>query len=218
MFVSNSTFAAAIVIFSLTATRVELTRSVDFSTWAPLPPTLLFESWFNKYHKELINATLTTCNTSYFNYFEAYHAPCRSLNTSYLLNRCYYLEACLLNSLTSDVQANFNGAIVILGLMPTLLTSISPSVAEITLLSAHRLLLSLLISMGAPAIWPTHIFEYKYIHPSETLHERRGALRTSQMRPWPVAMTSLVQYIVAIGAMVNIITTSINVGRKSILA
>ncbi|MCJ1426106.1 hypothetical protein MMC29_004008 [Sticta canariensis] len=100
--------------------------------------------------------------------------------------------------------------------MPTFLTSIGASVAEVSLLSAHRPLLSLLISIGAPAIRPTRIFEY--IHPTETLHERRGALRTGQMRPWPAAMTSLAQYIVAIGAIVNIITTSISVDRKSILA
>lgn len=216
MFVSSSTVAAAIVIFYFAATTTALTKSVDFSTWAPRPPTPQFQSWYPKYNNELINATLTTCNASYFNYLEAYYAPTRSLNASYLLSRCYRLEACLLDSLTSDVQANFNGAVVILGLMPTLLASIGPSVAEISLLSAHRPLLSFLISMGAPAIWPTRIFEY--IHPTETLRERRGALRTSQMRPWPAAMTSLVQYIVAISAMVNIITTSIGLGRKSILA
>lgn len=38
------------------------------------------------------------------------------------------------------------------------------------------------------------------------------------MCPWPAAMMSLGQYIVALGAMVNIITTSIGVGQKSILA
>lgn len=100
--------------------------------------------------------------------------------------------------------------------MPTLLASIGPSVAEISLLSAHRPLLSFLISLGAPAIWPTRIFEY--VHPTEALRERQRPLGTSEMRPWLAAMMSLGQYIVAIFATANVITTSIGVGRKSILA
>lgn len=66
--------------------------------------------------------------------------------------------ACLLNAIPPNWQANFYSAIVVLGLMPTLLAYIGPSVAEISLLSAHRPLLSFLISMGAPAIWLTRVF------------------------------------------------------------
>lgn len=163
----------------------------------------------------MIYFTHTTCNASYADYLFEYHSP-GSRNASYLLTTCYGLESCLLNAIPADWQANYNSANIILGLMPTLLASIGPSFAEISLLSAHRPLLSFLISMGASAIWPTRIFEY--IHPPEILRRHSRSPRASKIRPWPAAMMSLGQYIVAIGAMINVMTTSIELGRKSILA
>lgn len=213
MFVSKTTVATTIFCFAVTTTAF---FSHEYSSSSPRPQTPQFQSWFPNHNKALINYTLTTCNASYDDYLAAFHSPRHSQNASYLLSTCYRLEACLLDAIPSNWQANFNSATVILGLMPTLLAIIGPSVAEISLLSAHRPLLSFFISMGAPAIWVHRTFEY--IHPTEILREQRGVLRISKMRPWPAAMMSLGQYVVAIGATVNVIMTSIRVGRNSILA
>lgn len=58
---------------------------------------------------------------------------------------------------------NYQAASVIMGLTPTLLASLGPSVAEASLLSTHRPLLSLLsflISLGAPVVYPMRVFDF----------------------------------------------------------
>lgn len=183
---------------------------------AARPPQPQFQSWYPKHSRELIEITQTTCNASYADYINEYYAPRGSSEATYLLTTCYNVESCILSTIPSGWQANYNSANTILGLMPTLLASIGPSFAEISLLSAHRPLLSFLISVGASAIWPNRIFEY--VHPPEILRRRSRSVWAGKMRPWPAALMSLVQYTVAIGAIVNGMMTSIEVGRKSILA
>lgn len=213
MFGSRATVAAAIFCFTVTTTA---SFSNDHSQPAPRPQTPQFQSWYSNHAKALVEYTLTTCNESYTDYLIAFNSPLGSRNASYLLSTCHRVESCLLDTVPSNWQANFNSANVVLGLMPTLLASIGPSLSEISLLTAHRPLLSFLISLGAPTIWPNRIFEY--VHPTEILRERRGPLGTSKSRPWLAAIISLGQYVVAIIAIANVITTSIGVGRKSILA
>ncbi|EUC27603.1 hypothetical protein COCCADRAFT_30949 [Bipolaris zeicola 26-R-13] len=90
----------------------------------------------------------------------------------------------------SDVLANFISATVVLGLMPTLLSTIAPSIAEMALLSAHRPALSFLIALGAPSIWPTKLIEYN----------------------------DPTRYVLVAGAVFNIVWTSLELGRNSILS
>lgn len=187
-----------------------------YSSSSPRPPIPQFQKWYPNHNRALINFTHAICNASYADYLTAFHSPRGSRDASYLRSTCYELEGCLLDAIPANWQANYNSANIILGLMPTLLASSGPSLAEISLLSAHRPLLSFLISMGALAIWPTRILEY--VHPTETVRQRRGSLRINKIRPWPAAMISLGQYIFAIGAMANVITTSIEVNRQSILS
>lgn len=213
MLVCKTTVATT--IFCFVATTIAFSSDMR-SRSAARPQTPQFQSWYPKHNKALINFTLTTCNASYVDYLTAFNSPLHSRNASYLLGTCHRLEACLLDAVPPNWQANFNSTVVVLGLMPTLLATIGPSVAEISLLSAHRPFLSFLISLGAPAIWPTRVFEY--IHPTELLRGRRGALCISKIRPWRAAMMSLGQYMIAIGAILNVTTTSIGMGRKSILA
>jgi hypothetical protein len=90
-------------------------------------------------------------------------------------------------------------------------------VAEISLLSAHRPVLSFLISMGAPAIWPTRIFEYN--DPEKILTGDGGVFIFGAIHTWWIATAiSVCQYIFAIGALANIVTTSVELGQKSILS
>lgn len=216
MFISSRTIL--IVNFCFISITTAFFDSVNdhYQSSAPRPPRPQFQKWFPKHSTKLVDITRTTCNASYADYMTEYYSPRGSADASYLLTTCYNLESCLLSTIPSGWQANYNSANTILGLMPTLLASIGPSFAEISLLSAHRPLLSFLISMGASAIWPNRIFEY--VHPPEILRRRSRSVWAGKMRPWPAAMMSLAQYIVAIGAIVNGMMTSIEVGRKSLLA
>ena len=184
--------------------------------WFPRPSTPQFRSWYPKYHDTFEKISTTVCNQTLSDYNEFFSAPHGSAEASYLLLACYRHEACILDNLSADQTANFNGAYVTLGLLPTLLSAIGPSVAEISLLSIHRPLLSFLISMGAPAIWPSRLFEYT--NPLSSLKRGENRLVVSGLQPRLAILASVVEYVVVMGAVANIISTSIGIGQNKILA
>ncbi len=145
------------------------------------PITEQFQSWYPAFGESFSAVSTGQCNASLRDYQSSFISPSHSAEARYLLSICYVHEACILSHVPSDQQANLNSAAVILGIMPTLLSSIGPSIAETSLLSAHRPFLSLLISMGAPAIWPTRIFKYK--DPIQAL-EGHDMLNLKPVRIW----------------------------------
>ena len=101
-------------------------------------------------------------------------------------------------------------------MQPTLLASLGPRIAEISLLSTHRPFLSFLLSLGAPAVWPTRVFTYD--DPAECLGS--GVNRVSlpmqpRRRAWWI---SGLQYILTTGAIVNMVQTAIMLGRLTVLS
>ncbi|RYC60202.1 hypothetical protein CHU98_g5995 [Xylaria longipes] len=66
---------------------------------------------------------------------------------------CYFHTDCIIENLSETPKANMASASVLLGLMPTLLAGLAPSIAEVTLLSLDRPLLSLLVrSPSSPVL------------------------------------------------------------------
>jgi hypothetical protein len=109
-------------------------------------------------------------------------------------------------------------ASVVLGLTPTILSSLGPSIAEIALLSSQRPFLSLLLAMGAPVTYSSRFLQFE--NPidllgrperSSILKGRRGPLR------FAVAL-ALLQYVFAALAILNLIAASVELGRKTVLS
>jgi hypothetical protein len=155
--------SSLVVVLGLEALHVQAynsTASYFVIGWFPRPPSAQSSHWFPKYAAAFREYSEgPSCNFMLQDYQSAFYAPPRSTEAHQLLSICYAHEACILSQLTPDVVANFQSATVVLDLMPTLLSTIGPSVADISLLSAYRPVLSFLISMGVPAIWQTRIFE-----------------------------------------------------------
>lgn len=120
------------------------------------------------------------------------------------------------NGLTTDQLLNFQSAAVILGFLPTLVSSIGVSISEIALLSAHRPVLSFLISLAAPAVWPTRLFEYQ--DPAALLKTEPGRLELDSLNPWLARVLCFFQYAVGLGAAINIFLASWEIGSKTILS
>ncbi|KAI9707801.1 MAG: hypothetical protein M1836_000763 [Candelina mexicana] len=102
-----------------------------------------------------------------------------------------------------------------MGLTPTILASLGPSVAETSLLSAHRPFLSFLISLGAPAVYPTRVFDF--IDPYSVLKHKKHVLRLPQLGTRSASMCSALEYLFALAAAATIISTSTQLGQKTIL-
>ena len=70
------------------------------------------------------------------------------------------LITCVQNTLPSAVTLAMASAQVILGLAPTIISSLSSSVAEISMLSSNRPILSLMLTLGSPSVHTLRFLEF----------------------------------------------------------
>ncbi|KAJ5169006.1 uncharacterized protein N7482_004600 [Penicillium canariense] len=110
-------------------------------------------------------------------------------------------------------------SLVILGLTPTLLSNLGPTIAESSTLSSQRPLLSWLLSFGAPAVMMCRIWTYD--DPYNTIASRRNSSklldhfaigRTRRYR-W---LINIVEYVFALAAIANIIHVSLDLEFRSV--
>lgn len=185
----------------------------DASAYRPLFPQ--FRSWFPKYRVDFENALLGSCAGDIAAYNAAYYAATEEAKGQ-LLTACYSTERCIMDSLSSDRAAKFQSASVILGLLPSLvLAELGPSVAELSLLSVYRPLLSLLISIAAPAIFPTRPFEYNDPTLALAGHHK---LTIQPQKPWKARVLAVLETICVVGAVYNTIDISVAISHRSILS
>ena len=81
--------------------------------------------------------------------------------TSLYSTTCIDLLNCILENTSEAVKGNMASATVALGLMPTILTFLGSTTAEVALLSRRRPLLALLIACGSPAVNPIPTSVYR---------------------------------------------------------
>ena len=109
-------------------------------------------------------------------------------------------------------------ASVLLGLTPGLLASLGPSVAETALLSTQKPVLSILISMACPAIFPSRVLEYTDAR--ELLHLEPFPLLSQIHVRYRILGVGwqLVQYVALSTAIFNVIYTSWQLGTRTVVS
>ncbi|KAI1462024.1 hypothetical protein F4805DRAFT_191503 [Annulohypoxylon moriforme] len=161
--------------------------SLTARPWSPQ-----FEKWYPNHGVFLANVSEGICNLTLRDYRAAYAAPRGSLEASRIRAICYRHEACILSQYSQNFQANAQGASVILGFIPSLLSaSIGPSISEIYLLSIHRPLLATLTTLGSPAYQVFKLFEYH--HPGRLLHAEENQLQFRVFSKLPAIFCSGVE-------------------------
>lgn len=176
-----------------------------------------FESWYPYNAKFLVEISTGICNATLRDYRTAFAAPRDSLNATKLKSICYRHEACIYDQLATNHLLNYQSALVMLGLLPTLLTCIGASVAEISLLYAHCPLLAALLSLGTPTPWTiSNLFDSNT--PDRASITRMDRLMPRPRSPWVAAALSGGQYVLAAGAGANSIFTALEVGRRTVLS
>ena len=73
---------------------------------------------------------------------------------------CVKTYSSIMNHVAEYTKANMASAAVLLGLTPTILTTLGSRTTELSLLSSHRPVLALLLVVGSPAIKPIRTFDY----------------------------------------------------------
>lgn len=183
----------------------------------PRPWFAQFEAWYPHNAKVLIEISTGIYNLTLRDYRVEFAAPRDSANATKLLSTCYRHEACIVDQVATNHQLNYQSALVMLGLVPTLLACIGPSIAEISLLYAHRPVLSALLSLSMPTIWTvSSLFEANT--PNHARITTMGRLVPRQLKPRFTAALSICEYLLAAGTATNAIFTALEVGQKTILA
>jgi len=143
-------------------------------------------------------------------------------------DKCTVAVDCVLQHTNETVKQNLASAVVILGLTPSLLSSLGPSISESSMLSFKQPWLSVLVSFGAPAVYPTRIWTYDDpFNAIVRLADQKVRTNDNKALQNLVKMTSKgnirrfvlsVEYLLAMAAIVNIVQISIDLGQRTVLS
>ena len=174
-------------------------------------PTRKFESWYPYYRSDFQRISSEACNNTLEAYLHPDLVPVQ--DTDLLISE--HID-CMLKHTSGSLIANMAKAGVILGLLPSFLSMLGPSLAESSVLLLERPILGILLTVGAPAISAT-----RPSRSQDPFKAVRTGTRLTSMKSLPresmyIAM-SIGEYLLAIGAAVNVITVALELGLKSIL-
>lgn len=188
-----------------------------------------FQHWFPESTVEFAGISTGVCNATLAAYQTAWSGEkshwLSNLETdsSPTLQLCRDHASCILNNTSEYLKAGLSTAGVVLGLLPTILAVIAPSMSELALLSERRTLLAVLLAIGAPGTLQTRVFSYE--DPAEVLegagngHENRGMAAwihtTGAGAGFAVGLAELV---VVTLAFLNTIVLAAQLSNNSILA
>ena len=172
-------------------------------------------SFYPRYTPILMNLSQNVCSEKLALIEGVSYSPDRAPSPPLAVHYCYGHENCILANLPAAYLANYQAASVIMGLTPTLLASLGPSVAEISLLSAHRPLLSFLISLGAPVVYPTRVSEFT--DPFLLLKRKEHMPKPPLLGRSSTVLCSILEYAFSLAAAASIISTSAQLGEKTFL-
>ncbi|KAI0144753.1 hypothetical protein BJ166DRAFT_538973 [Pestalotiopsis sp. NC0098] len=164
-----------------------------------------FQQWYPQYGASLQYKMSKNCTSQYHDYLNGSSTYCRQYPSQ---SGCLAGQVvdCILDNTSESTKANMAAAAVLLGILPTILSLAGSTTVEIGLLSQRRPVLAFLLPVGSPAISPLRSFEYRNI--LEDLHHQKV---TPNHKPIHSALSmgvSFLQYLVAIGAIANLIYVS----------
>jgi hypothetical protein len=115
--------------------------------------------------------------------------------------------------------SNFQSAQVFLGLVPTLLSLIAPSIGEIALLSTKRKLLTFILAFTNPVIYIPRMLAYtdplKSLERTEPLAAVPSILLG--LDGWTATIASMLQFLLAIAAAANVLEQIVAMGYRSVI-
>lgn len=174
---------------------------------------LKYDSWYHDFSDQLDLISTTVCNLS----LAAYRGdPTARATLGPVRDYCWSHANCLLSTASERVKASFGGTSILLGLAPTTLSVLGPSVAEMALLSLHRPFLSFLLSLGAPAVFPGRFLLWN--DPLRANEPSTGAFIVQPFSKKISILVSVIQYLVAATCCGNIFHATYAIGLRSIIS
>ena len=174
---------------------------------------LKFDDWYSEYQVELNTVSTTVCNLS----LKAYQGDMAArIALGPVEDYCWAHMDCMMSTISEHIKASFSGTSILLGLAPTTLSLLGPSVGEMALISIHRPVLALLLSLGAPAVFPGRFLLWD--DPLRAKEPLTGSFLITPFSRMSAIFISLIQYIFAAGAGVNILHAAYRIGVKAVVS
>ena len=158
-----------------------------------------FTHWYKIYNWALIHSAGEEC---YPNYTSKEWPEYKEFPRKADIDNCKNMASCLLHNLDDFDKADMQSAAVLLGLMPTFLSNISPTLDEVALVSLHRPVLASLLVTGALVISVSRLFELTSIGEGAN-HDFWSFLVQKRKSPLGATILSIIQCIMAALAIMN---------------
>lgn len=168
-------------------------------------PRSQFQHWYPQLRGYFSTLVASSCAPQYANY--------TSTSTE---DACVKVISCILESTPEAVKINMASAGLLLGLLPALLGLLGSSTIETSCLAARRPVLSLLLSLGSPAVNPIRIYDYrdiveKIINLNETV-----SLPTIPRGLLLRKATLILTYGLTLAAIANTTSVNLDLGQKTV--
>ncbi|KAL8711810.1 MAG: hypothetical protein Q9220_003754 [cf. Caloplaca sp. 1 TL-2023] len=174
---------------------------------------LKFSAFYSDYRAELTEVSTTVCNLS----LKAYQGDTEARNTlGPVDDYCWAHMNCMMSTVSEHVKASFSGTSILLGLAPTTLSLLGPSVGEMALLSIHRPILALLLSLGAPAIYPGRFLLWD--DPLRANEPQTGSFIVKPFSRLGAVGVLLFQNLLAAAATANILQAAQRIGLQGVVS
>ena len=132
------------------------------------------------------------------------------------IDMCKSMTTCLLQNIDDFDKADMQSATVILGLMPTILSYVGPTIGEIALLSSRRPILAVFLMLGAPAVFATRPFDFN--SPGESLKMGIGNFVLHKQTLFMTSVITAAQYLLLTLAVISCLLNSLQLGTSTILS
>ncbi len=169
-----------------------------------------FNKWFPEFGGRIDAISAGVCQVN----LQAYlgnHTARESLPDP-VIEYCFNQNDCILDNLVESIKSNMGTAQVLLGLTPVILSNFGLKIAEISVMSTQRPLLTLMLTLGAPAIYPTRLLRYD--NPFEILRTNSPRLNffPLQLQKRHAVLISIAEYLIAAAAIANVFHCTITLG------
>ena len=173
-----------------------------------------FSHWYGFYSFTLLHRAGPECYPNYtagdFPQYVQY------LKVEGKIDMCKSMVTCLSRNIDEFDKADMQSATIILGLMPTILSYVGPTVGEMALISSHRPVFAILVMLGAPAVFATRPFDFN--GPSESLKRNVEGFVLHKQTSYRAYCMTLAQYLLLSLAVSNSLHNSANLGTSTILS
>jgi hypothetical protein len=169
----------------------------------------LFHEFFPLWREYLIDARDKNCSEPYHVYLTESPPPAHPEALAAEMVRCMLAS----DFVDEGMKANMASAAVILGLLPTILSLVGASTAEVSLLALRRPVFALFLASGSQAVSP--IRNHEYHEPVEKMEPEEGEWDVSEVR-LPGKWTAVLEWLIAMGAVANVLYVGLELSTATV--